>query len=220
LSSGDRELTTTSYAILGLLAIRPWSTYELARQMRRNLHYFWPRAESNLYAEPKRLVEGGLAEAHAEPVGKRRRTVYSITQKGQRALESWLGKPAAETRLESETLVKFMFAPYGSKQNLLDHLRRFVAELEARQEALRLIFREYLDGKDAFPERVHVNVLCYRLIWDQTATAASWAAWAIDLVEQWADVATATNRQELMNVLERALKTDAAEHARSTSARP
>jgi PadR family transcriptional regulator AphA len=48
----ERELTTTSYAILGLLAIKPWSTYELAAQMRRNLHYFWPRAESNLYAEP------------------------------------------------------------------------------------------------------------------------------------------------------------------------
>jgi PadR family transcriptional regulator AphA len=214
LSSGNRELTTTSYAILGLLAIRPWSTYELARQMRRNLHYFWPRAESNLYAEPKRLVDGGLAEARAEPVGKRRRTVYSITQKGRMALESWLGKPAAETRLESETLVKFMFAPHGSKANLLDHLRRFVAELEARQDTLRVILREYLDGKDAFPERVHVNVLCYRLIWDQTATAASWAAWAIGLVEQWPDVATPTNRHELMNVLERALSADAAETER------
>ena len=79
MSSTERELTTTSYAILGLLAIRPWSTYELAGQMRRNLHYFWPRAESNLYAEPKRLVEGGFAQAQSQPVGKRRRTVYSIT---------------------------------------------------------------------------------------------------------------------------------------------
>jgi PadR family transcriptional regulator, regulatory protein AphA len=208
LSSSERDLTTTSYAILGLLAIRPWSTYELARQMRRNLHHFWPRAESNLYAEPKRLVDGGFAKARSEPVGKRRRTVYSITGKGRKALESWLAEPAAESRLESETLVKLMFAPYGSKQDLLAHLNRFLTELEAKQQALRAIFREYLDGEDPFPERVHVNVVCYRLIWEYTNVAVSWAAWARATVERWPDVAAPTDRETLMNVLEEALAGD------------
>jgi len=79
----DSSLTTTSYALLGLLNIRPWTTYELTQQMRRNLHYFWPRAESNLYAEAKRLVDGGLAETSSDPVGQRPRTVYSITDLGR-----------------------------------------------------------------------------------------------------------------------------------------
>jgi DNA-binding PadR family transcriptional regulator len=205
LSSDERELTTTSYAILGLLAIRPWSTYELAGQMRRNVHHFWPRAESNLYAEPKRLVDGGFAQARSEPVGKRRRTVYSITRKGRRALEAWLAEPAAESRLESETLVKLMFAPHGSKENLLRHLQRFRDELEAKQEALRAIFRQYLDEQDPFPERVHVNVLCYRLIWDYTQAAASWTAWALDAVERWPDAATPADRAALMQALRQAL---------------
>jgi PadR family transcriptional regulator AphA len=200
-----RELTTTSYAILGLLAIKPWSTYELAAQMRRNLHYFWPRAESNLYAEPKRLVEEGFAKTQHEPVGRRRRTVYSITPKGRRALERWLGEPAGESRLESETLVKAMFAPYGSKEDLLGHLHRLLDELEAKHEQLRAIFGEYLAGEDAFPERVHVNVVCYRLIWDSTRTAAAWAAWALDEVERWPDVTAPADRHKLMKVLEEAL---------------
>jgi PadR family transcriptional regulator AphA len=201
----NRELTTTSYAILGLLAIKAWSTYELAAQMRRNLHYFWPRAESNLYAEPKRLVEEGFALARSEPVGRRRRTVYSITPKGRRALERWLGQPAGESRLESETLLKAMFAPYGSKADLLGHLHRLLDELATKQEELRLIFGEYLAGEDAFPARVHVNVVCYRLIWDYTRAAASWAAWAIDEVERWSDVTAPTDRNKLMKVLEEAL---------------
>lgn len=62
----SRPLTTTSFAILGLLAIQPWSTYELAQLMRRSLQFVWPRAESNLYAEPKRLVDAGLATAEVE----------------------------------------------------------------------------------------------------------------------------------------------------------
>jgi len=221
LSSDRQELTTTSYAILGLLAIRPWSTYELAQQMRRNLHYFWPRAESSLYIEPKRLVEAGLAEARAAPVGKRRRTVYSITATGRAALESWLVEPAGEARLEVETLVKVMFASDGSKDDLVDHLRRFRDEQEVRRNGLRAIFREYLDGEDTFPERVHVNVLCYRLIWDYTMTAASWAAWALDAVERWPDVRTPADRQELMKVLAEALLADvvAAESSSLTAVR-
>jgi len=210
LSSDGRELTTTSYAILGLLAIRAWSTYELAQQMRRNLHYFWPRAESNLYAEPKRLVDGGLAEARSEPVGKRRRTVYSITAKGRKALESWLAEPAAASRLESEAMVKLMFAPYGSKEDLLDHLNRFLGDVKTRQDALRAIFREYLDGEDPFPERVHINVLCYRLIWEYTNAAASWATWALASVAGWPDVKAPANRGELMQILEKALAGDGA----------
>ena len=62
-----RSLTSTSYAILGLLSLRPWTTYELAQQMQRALGQFWPRAESKLYEEPKKLVEHGLATATAEP---------------------------------------------------------------------------------------------------------------------------------------------------------
>jgi DNA-binding PadR family transcriptional regulator len=212
--STERELTTTSHAILGLLAIRPWSTYELAAQMRRNLHYFWPRAESNLYAEPKRLVEGGFARAESQPVGKRRRTVYSITAKGRRALKEWVAEPASESRLEAETLVKATFAPYGSKENLLAHLRRFLDEHKAKQQQLAGIFREYLASEDPFPERVHVNVLCYRLLWDSAQAAASWAAWAIEVVEGWEDVAAPQDRAALMAVLEDALAGDLVSEAR------
>ena len=54
-------LTTTSYAVLGLLAIKPWSSYELTQQMDRSLGRIWPRATSKLYEEPKKLVEHGFA---------------------------------------------------------------------------------------------------------------------------------------------------------------
>src|ERR671933_56370 len=86
--SSARGLTTTSYAILGLLAVRPWSTYELTRQMDRSLGRFGPRAESKLYEEPKKLAAQGLAVAAPEQVGRRPRTVWSITDEGQRAPNS------------------------------------------------------------------------------------------------------------------------------------
>jgi DNA-binding PadR family transcriptional regulator len=66
-----KPLTTTSYAILGLLAIKPWTTYELAKQMEGSLRNFWPRAERKLYEEPRKLVAHQLATVQHGTVGKR-----------------------------------------------------------------------------------------------------------------------------------------------------
>ena len=55
------RLSTTSYAVLGLLSLRSWTTYELAQQMGRSLDRIWPRAESKVYEEPKKLVANGYA---------------------------------------------------------------------------------------------------------------------------------------------------------------
>jgi DNA-binding PadR family transcriptional regulator len=205
LSRSPEELTTTSYAILGLLAIKPWSTYELAKQVRRDLHYFWPRAESNLYAEAKRLVATGHAHSEQQPHGKRRRTVYTITRKGQRALEHWLEQPAAPARLESEGLVKLFLAPNSSKATLLGHLENLCAEATTRQTELRAILGPYLGGAGPFPQRLHVTVLGARLLFDQAQAQINWATWALAEVEQWPDMHTPGNYEHFARLLAEAL---------------
>src|SRR4029450_9725881 len=102
--SQERSLTTTSYAVLSILALRDHSTYDLTRQMRISLHYMWPRAESNVYAEPKRLVAAGLAKSREEWTGSRRRTIYSITQAGVTALADWLASPSSRRPYETTGL--------------------------------------------------------------------------------------------------------------------
>jgi len=34
-----KRRTSTSYALLGMLSLRSWTTYELAEQVQRSLHY-------------------------------------------------------------------------------------------------------------------------------------------------------------------------------------
>src|SRR3954468_20888602 len=96
------KATQTSYAVLGLLAVKPWTTYELARQSERSLHFFFPRAERAVYLEAKRLVVLGWAQSKKELTGRRTSTVYRITAAGRRALRRWLEAPSAPTQLESE----------------------------------------------------------------------------------------------------------------------
>ena len=210
MSSTPPELTTTSYAILGLLAIKPWSTYELAKQMQRDLHFVWPRAESNLYAEPKKLIAHGLARAESRPHGRRRRTVYSITPDGERALTAWLTAPAAEPRWESESLVKLMFATHGSRDQLLEHLRQAREHAISRWRAVETIFRPYLHGGDPFPERTKVNVLAALLVLELARDEAAWADRAIAEVEQWKTTNGAKDRKRLLAALAAELGADPA----------
>lgn len=206
MSIGDsRDLSTTSYAILGLLAIRPWSTYALTRQMQRSLHHLWPRAESNVYAEPKRLVEAGLVTAEVQRTGKRARTVYTITPAGQQALRAWLATESAASRFESEALVKVLFSPYGDKDALLANIRAIAEEATEAREFCEAVAAEYLRGADPFPERVHVNVLIFRWIWEQAAARARWAEWATAEVERWPDTVAPDDRAAALEPLREVL---------------
>jgi PadR family transcriptional regulator, regulatory protein AphA len=181
----SRPLTATSFAILGLLALRPWPTYELAKQIKRSLNHFWPRAESNLYAEAKRLVAGGYAQARHEQTGERRRTVYRITPLGRKALRAWLDAPGGEVRLESEPLLKVFFADQGTKSGLLDTIRAVGAAAEQQQSALRRMAQEYRDSAGPFPERLAVSVLAIGLVWEHLEATLAWSHHAAKCVERW-----------------------------------
>jgi PadR family transcriptional regulator, regulatory protein AphA len=186
-SRDEHQLTTTSYAILCLLAIQPWSMYALAKQMRRDLHYVWPRAESNIYVEPKRLVELGLARAEVQQTGKRSRTIYSITQKGRRVLPRWLATESAPSRYESETLLKILYGNYGTKDDLLANLHAFAAEAEQAKAGELKFAEEYTRGEHQVPEPLHLSTLFVRLMFDQAQTRQRWAEWALSQVETWPD---------------------------------
>ena len=202
--SGQR-LTATSYAVLGLLDIQTWSTYELTKQMRRTLRYVWPRAESNLYREPQRLVDAGFATAEQRLVGRRNRTEYSITDAGRAALRDWLQQPAAPTSLDSEAMVKVLFGDSMPVDALIRHLQDFGEEADDTDRSWRAIAQEYVDGKGPFPERIHVNALYWVLLDRWARLRAEWAAWAAAEVATWPDSAGPVDRAVVQAMLARAL---------------
>lgn len=181
----EKPLTTTSQAILGLLSLRSWSTYELAKQAQRSLDWFWPRAERKLYEEPKRLVAVGLARAEPEMTGARPRTVYSVTRQGRAALRRWLGEPPAPPTLEFEGMVKVFFADGGSLDQLRATLTSIAETAEQRLEDLGEKVEQNRSGEVAFPERLHLNGLGLRFHLDHERLIAEWARWALVETEGW-----------------------------------
>lgn len=181
------ELTTTSYALLGLLALRPWTTYELAQQAQRSLRLMWPVAERQLYEQPKTLVRHGLASATGQRVGNRPRTVYAITPAGRQALEDWLHETDGHFNVRSDILLRAFFSDQAGKNALhaqVEALAAKVREGRRQQVALYEADRDSPDGF-LFPERRHLNGLMARLNLEIAGAVERWAEWVLLETAQW-----------------------------------
>lgn len=179
------RLSTSSYAVLALLDLKPWTGYELTQQAQRSLRYAWPKSERLLYSEPKRLVELGLATTYLEGEGNRTRNVYAITDEGRRALRAWTATRTQRPRLEVEALLRLLFADHGSREDLLRALDEFEGDIGEHHRAIVELMGSYLDGGHPFPQRTHLSVLFATFQIEMFKAFERWIEFARAEIEQW-----------------------------------
>ena len=76
------------HALLGLLADRPYTGWQLLKHFQGSLAYAWPALHSQIYPELARLRAAGLIEQTGEgPRGAKR---YELTAEGRREVVRWL----------------------------------------------------------------------------------------------------------------------------------
>ncbi|MGB7447990.1 MAG: PadR family transcriptional regulator [Ornithinimicrobium sp.] len=179
------RLTPSSYAVLALLHLKPWTGYELTRQAQRSLRYAWPKSERLLYSEPKKLVELGYAKVHQEHSGNRTRNVYTITGEGRQALNQWTTTRTEPPRFEVEALLRLLFADHGSREDVLRALDEFEDDIGAHHQAIVDLMGSYLDGGHPFPQRTHLSVLFATFQIDMFKTIERWIEFARVEIDEW-----------------------------------
>jgi DNA-binding PadR family transcriptional regulator len=197
-------MTTSSYAVLALLDLKPWTAYELTHQAQRSLRYAWPKSERLLYTEPKKLVDLGYATTHAEETGKRSRNVYTITDDGRRALGEWTGTRTQPPRLEIEALLRLLFADHGSLEDVLGALDELEADVGEHHESIVELMASYLDDGHPFPERTHLSVLFATFQIEVFKSIERWIDFARDEIDEWAttkDLGMTPSTEQLTRLL-------------------
>ncbi len=182
------SLTTTSYAVLAQLAVHPWSTYELARQRIRYFRYVWPRAESAIYREVKRLDAMGLVAAKREYVGKRPRTVYSITESGRQVLRDWLDTPVSPFAMDFEAMIRLFIAPLGTKEQLIATLQQVRGDAQEMLRFSGAVKQEFLDGRAALQDQVYIRAHAVDFFVSLLTTVDGWAERTLAEIEGWEDL--------------------------------
>jgi DNA-binding PadR family transcriptional regulator len=133
---------------------------------------YWAAAESQWYAEPKRLERLGLLRSTRQPGRTTPRTHYELTEEGSSALREWLAQPSSLPRIQHEALVRVLAADLGSDEDVLASLGALREDVEAKRELLEVA----KERAATLPHRERQLRLVHRL-----------GGLLLDAHEQWVD---------------------------------
>jgi PadR family transcriptional regulator, regulatory protein AphA len=124
---------TTQYAILGLLAVRPMSGYDLSKSLRESLNHFWAESNGQIYPSLKRLAaEGLIIPVVTHHTGRRTPQKYALAPAGRKKLKEWLGEPPKPQPPRNELLLKLFLgrsAPRGAVERHIASFKRQYEEI-------------------------------------------------------------------------------------------
>jgi PadR family transcriptional regulator, regulatory protein AphA len=130
------RLTPFSYCVLALVGRDGAGPHDLARMMRAQGGLYWAAAESQWYAEPKRLERLGLLRSTEGPGRTTPRTHYELTDEGRAAVREWLARPSSLPRIQHEALVRVLAADLGRDEDVLSSLGSLREDVGAKRELI------------------------------------------------------------------------------------
>jgi DNA-binding PadR family transcriptional regulator len=163
------RLTAFSHVVLVLVGDDGAGPHDLVRMARQGRIYA-DFADSQWYAEPKRLEKLGYLSSQKEPGRTRERTRYALTDKGRDALGEWLREPSPFSRIQLEPAWRLLAADLVGDAAALESLRPLraqIADLLARIDAAEEIAH-------TFPHRERYLLLNHRLARRIVEAHADW----------------------------------------------
>jgi DNA-binding PadR family transcriptional regulator len=130
------ELKPISFMVLGMLRLGATSGYAIKSAADVSTRFIWPVSQAQVYPELARLEEHGMVTRREDPLGKRSRSSYALTEKGEGALDAWLGSSQEmPMQFRSEGLLRLFFAdtlPIEEQITLVARLREHYRQDQKR----------------------------------------------------------------------------------------
>ncbi len=132
-----------NHAILGFLAFKAMSGYDLKKYFDQSVVHFWSATQSHIYKALDGLEEQGwVAVTLIAQEGKPNRKEYQITEAGHAELHHWLTTPLPLDSVRQAWLIQLFFAHTNTNEEI-------IALLEARMDAIRSRLKSYREEVQA-----------------------------------------------------------------------
>jgi len=149
------ELSATGKVILGMLAARPRSGYEIKQLIDKTARFFWTASYGQIYPELKKLEKAELITGDDSSTGARQRTTFKLTPAGRRAAREWIAGPPEVLEMRDEGLLELFFAGSIEPSRAAEIARERAAISRRKAAELRAIW-EAVDQADG-PEGPHTE---------------------------------------------------------------
>jgi DNA-binding PadR family transcriptional regulator len=184
------------HALLGVLAARPMSGYELSQFFDSSTGWVWTAPHSQIYPLLGKMEADGVLESEDQVRGtKLKRKVYSITLRGLDELTDWIGTPHPTPGSRDPVLTQALLFDMVDPDRAAEVLEALIVEQEtiareSREHSKRLLaketplLRERLKNRPAHDHdriaRLKANVFEGQAM--MAETRAGWARTELDLL--------------------------------------
>jgi len=174
------------HGLLGLLNYEPMTGYELDKEFKESLAYFWQAKPQQIYRELNTMEQNGwLVSERVPQEDKPNRRVYTITEEGKAEFMGWLSSPKEDiqnaTRVKSVFLMRLFFAGETSKEQALGLLNAYreqcladMDEMSEAKEQLSQVHNSYDPDKAIYWQLIGLHgemIRQTRLEWVEKAIA-------------------------------------------------
>ena len=180
------------HGLLGLLNYGPKTGYELDKEFKESLAYFWSATASQIYRELDAMEQTGwLTSKRIMQEEKPNKRVYSITAEGKAELLDWLSSysPHMGKNFKNSFLMRIFFGGEIKKEKTLEliHLTRefSVNRIKTFEEIMELINQETNEHNYEELKYYKLTVMSGEIM---HKAQIEWADKAIALLEEGSEV--------------------------------
>jgi PadR family transcriptional regulator, regulatory protein AphA len=176
------------HALLGLIADKPMSGYELSKRFAAPAHV-WSAKHSQIYPELARLLQAGLIR-HAES-GPRGRKTYEITDAGLEEVRKWLIETQPDRTARDESFLRVFFLWLVEPAQARAYLQ---GELDYHRSLLAHYEGTFGPGQKPRTPAERWSWVCLQAGILHERALAEWAEWALSQVSSSRSTRAATSR--------------------------
>jgi PadR family transcriptional regulator, regulatory protein AphA len=178
-------MNSLGYALLGMLARKPCSGYEL----KQLLEVFWQAKHSQIYPLLTKLEqEGFLTYVQVAQTGKPDKKIYSLTEKGLKLLQQWVPESPAEPVMRDEFLTKaysIWLTDAGTAKRLFqERIAAYEEKVSSREAEIKKMEQEHGKDIENSTSRHFGRYILFQRALRQYKEEVEWCHWVMSLLEK------------------------------------
>ena len=125
------------FAVLGLLALKPASGYDLKRTIDRSIHFIWNVTGPQIYNTLRNLRDDGyIISKSILQQGRPDKQLHSITPKGMQALTAFVNARIGASITRDEVLLRIFFGNFADEKIVLREIEAYLGRIQHERAAL------------------------------------------------------------------------------------
>lgn len=148
------------FIILGLLLLKPMTSYEIRRFIKTNLSLICSDSAGSVQTALKKLLLQGNIEFQQHVENGKNKKIYSVTSNGKNNFLSWVQSPMQSEKVKNMELSKLFFLGIAPENSRKEMINQYISQLTTMKNTLLSLKKEFNKVKSNTLSETNEQRLC------------------------------------------------------------